>query len=131
MPTNGNLSSAVASTWHVLFMPALLITFASSHGYILLRAAIGHIIRRAVWRGSKEEKEIKAVSETVKKAYLGKIRADGGKSGGSGVGYPFGVNIGVDVDEVGSDQLTDMERLFWRRDLDEAGVWSAVSGKEE
>ncbi|GJJ11388.1 hypothetical protein Clacol_005621 [Clathrus columnatus] len=126
LPQNqGDLASTIASTWHVLLMPALLVTLASSHGYILLRAAIGHIVRRAVWNGSSEEREIKRVGEVVKEAYLGKVSLS--KDGNA----PFGVSVGLSADEVESNDLSDMERLFWERDLDEAGVWSAISKKED
>lgn len=134
---HGDPSSTITSTWHILLMPALLVTLASSHGYILLRAAIRHIVWRAVWRGSKEEREIKRMGETIKEACLGQMRRnerkgkDSAGTGGSSFALPTGVSIGVDVGEVGSDQMNDTERLFWERDLDEAGVWSAISGKED
>jgi anoctamin-10 len=49
---------------------ALFIALAASHGYILLRAAVRHVLEHALWYGSAEKKRLDAASREVKERYL-------------------------------------------------------------
>jgi len=53
-----------------LLMSALLIALLASHGYLVVRAAIRHILSRAIWTGSKEKKEVQHAEREVKEKYL-------------------------------------------------------------
>ncbi|KAH7921987.1 DUF590-domain-containing protein [Leucogyrophana mollusca] len=53
-----------------LLVTALCIALVASHGYLLLRAAVRHILERAIWNGSKEMKEAERVEREVKEKYL-------------------------------------------------------------
>jgi hypothetical protein len=53
-----------------LLMSALLIALLASHGYLVVRAAIRHILNRAIWTGSKEKKEVHHAEREVKEKYL-------------------------------------------------------------
>jgi anoctamin-10 len=68
-------------------MTALLVALAASHGAILMRAVVRHVVRRAVWTGCEEvrvwEKEVREVKERF-------LRGVGGvegmaRTGGEGV----------------------------------------------
>ncbi|KAF8835484.1 DUF590-domain-containing protein [Paxillus ammoniavirescens] len=53
-----------------LLVSALLIALLASHGYLLLRSAVRHILELALWRGSKEMKEAERVEREIKEKYL-------------------------------------------------------------
>ncbi|KAI0046519.1 DUF590-domain-containing protein [Auriscalpium vulgare] len=57
------------STQHV-FVTALLIALGASHGYLVLRAAVRHVLERVLWKGSKQEKQTEAAAREVKEQYL-------------------------------------------------------------
>ena len=49
---------------------ALFIALAASHGYIILRAAVRHVLERALWYGSPEKARLDASAREVKERYL-------------------------------------------------------------
>ncbi|KAF9224572.1 DUF590-domain-containing protein [Gyrodon lividus] len=53
-----------------LLVSALLIALLASHGYLLLRSAVRHMLELAIWRGSKEMKEAERVERDIKEKYL-------------------------------------------------------------
>ena len=49
---------------------ALFIALAASHGYIVLRAIVRHVLERAMWYGSPEKARLDAAGREVKVRYL-------------------------------------------------------------
>ncbi|KAL4252126.1 DUF590-domain-containing protein [Abortiporus biennis] len=68
------LSTSDSTTQQLLFS-AMLIALAASHGYIVVRVIIRHILERLLWRGSKEEKESERMETVVKEEYLKSLGA--------------------------------------------------------
>ncbi|KAG2065926.1 DUF590-domain-containing protein [Suillus decipiens] len=56
-----------------LLMSALLIAMLASHGYLVMRAAVRHILNRAIWMGSREKKEAERVEREMKDQYLSSL----------------------------------------------------------
>ncbi|KAG2111424.1 calcium-activated chloride channel-domain-containing protein [Suillus cothurnatus] len=56
-----------------LLMSALLIAMLASHGYLVMRAAVRHILNRAIWTGSREKKEAERVEREMKDKYLSSL----------------------------------------------------------
>ncbi|KAH8103893.1 DUF590-domain-containing protein [Cristinia sonorae] len=63
------LSNSDSSTRELLYT-AMLVALAASHGYMLVRILIRHIVERVLWKGSKEEQEAERMDTAVKKEYL-------------------------------------------------------------
>ncbi|PCH36279.1 DUF590-domain-containing protein [Wolfiporia cocos MD-104 SS10] len=63
------LSQSGASS-RELVLAALLIALAASHGYILVRVVVQHVLERLLWRGSAEEREAERMETAVKEEYL-------------------------------------------------------------
>ncbi|OSX64068.1 hypothetical protein POSPLADRAFT_1168220 [Postia placenta MAD-698-R-SB12] len=53
-----------------LLFTALLVALAASHGYIIARVIVRHVLERLLWRGSVEEREAEHVETVVKEEYL-------------------------------------------------------------
>ncbi|KAG7448058.1 DUF590-domain-containing protein [Guyanagaster necrorhizus] len=53
-----------------LLKTALLIAFAASHGYMLLRVVVRHVVERIVWKGSEEVKEREKFEREMKESFL-------------------------------------------------------------
>ena len=87
------------STRRRMLGTALLLALAASHGYIVLRAVVRHIVERALWVRSAEVQEMQGSERVVKEKYL---RSLGGvESGGNG----------------GDDQASAAEQqAFWARE---------------
>ena len=49
---------------------ALFIALAASHGYIVLRAIVRHVLERVMWYGSPEKARLDAAGREVKVRYL-------------------------------------------------------------
>ncbi|KAF8267790.1 DUF590-domain-containing protein [Lactarius quietus] len=49
---------------------ALFIAFAASHGYIILRVAVRHLLERVMWIGSAEKARMDTTAREVRKQYL-------------------------------------------------------------
>jgi hypothetical protein len=94
-----------SSAKNELLFKAVLIALAASHGYIVLRALVRHVLEKTVWDGSEEVAMAEKFSREVKQQYL--------------------KNIGqTDEVEVGAERETDAEedgKVFWSYDegLDE------------
>ena len=58
----------------------LFIALAASHGFIVLRAVVRHVLERVMWYGSAEKKSLDAAAREVKERYFQSIQ------GGSGAG---------------------------------------------
>lgn len=56
-----------------LLLSAAVIALAASHGYILLRVLVRHLLERVLWKGSSEEREAERVEAVVKMEYLRSI----------------------------------------------------------
>jgi anoctamin-10 len=89
-----------------LLVTATLIALASSHGYLLMRAVVRHVVERVVWKGSREVEEKEKSELEVKQAYLKSLERVGPGGLGDGVGL-----LG-DGDEEGEE-----DKAFW--DFDE------------
>ncbi|CCM01832.1 uncharacterized protein FIBRA_03900 [Fibroporia radiculosa] len=63
------LRGGEASTRQLL-LTALLVAFAASHGYIVARVLVRHVLERLLWRGTVEEQEAEHVETVVKVQYL-------------------------------------------------------------
>jgi len=65
---------------------ALFIALAASHGFILLRAAVRHVLERALWVGSSEKARLDAAAREVRERYLSQGAASADSSAGAGAG---------------------------------------------
>ncbi|KZV63754.1 DUF590-domain-containing protein [Peniophora sp. CONT] len=54
-------------------MTAALIALGASHGFLILRAIVRHILVRLLWRGSKEETRVEEADREVKEKYLDSV----------------------------------------------------------
>jgi anoctamin-10 len=73
---------------------ALLLALTASHGYILFRAVVRHILERALWKGSEEEKIVEGASGRGSEDVVDKVTVtvDGASKDQGG----FWVDNGVD-----------------------------------
>ncbi|KAH9010882.1 DUF590-domain-containing protein [Lactarius pseudohatsudake] len=55
---------------------ALFIALAASHGYIVLRAAVRHLLERVMWVGSAEQAHMDTTAREVKERYLQSVIPD-------------------------------------------------------
>jgi len=62
-----------------VLLPALMIALSSSHGYILARLVIRHILQRAFWKGSNEERQAKDADAEVKRVYIRSLGPESGE----------------------------------------------------
>jgi anoctamin-10 len=76
-PTTSNFTSDDCSkssgegfNYSSILFPALMISLSSSHGYLLVRLVIRHLLQRAFWKGSKEERQAKDADAEVKQIYV-------------------------------------------------------------
>ena len=53
-----------------VFAKALLVALAASHAHLALRAAVRHVVERAVWKGSAEEARAARDAQEAKARYL-------------------------------------------------------------
>jgi anoctamin-10 len=49
---------------------ALFIAFAASHGYIILRVAVRHLLERVMWTGCEEKARMDTTAREVRQQYL-------------------------------------------------------------
>ncbi|RDB23782.1 hypothetical protein Hypma_008903 [Hypsizygus marmoreus] len=59
-----------------LLMTALLIALAASHGYMLLRVVVRHVVERVFWKESEEVKEREREDREIKERFLQGFLAD-------------------------------------------------------
>lgn len=107
MPLNSTsvTQAASPSSFSELIIPATLIALSASHGYILARLFIKHILERLFWKGSNEEARAELADKQVKEQYLRSLGLDKEEDGGE---------VAVKAGEDNLDQLDATG--FWRRD---------------
>ena len=57
----------------VTALVAAVIALAASHGYIILRTVVRHLLERLMWKGSPEAREAERLETAVKQEYLRSI----------------------------------------------------------
>lgn len=113
-PADQDISGVSFSATADLLMKAALVALLASHGFILVRLVIRHIVDRVFWRGSKELEE----RETeIRRAREGELKGNnnGSKIGGEKVLIEREVLSGktVSADEV-TGEVDQMH--FWEHD---------------
>ena len=76
VPTAGHVDVQRAIMQHVL-THTLFIALAASHGFILLRAVVRHVLERIMWYGSEEKKRLDASAREIKEEYVRNIERRG------------------------------------------------------
>jgi anoctamin-10 len=66
---------------HEVLARALFMALAASHGYIVLRAGVRHVMERALWYGSPEKARLNAAAREVKERYLRSVEGVPGSAG--------------------------------------------------
>jgi anoctamin-10 len=61
----------------------LFIALAASHGFILLRALVRHVLEHVMWYGSEEKKRLDDAAREVKQQYVQSIQRRGSIGGGT------------------------------------------------
>ncbi|TCD69087.1 hypothetical protein EIP91_008729 [Steccherinum ochraceum] len=102
-----HLASQDSSTKTLLFT-AMLVALAASHGYMIVRVLVRHVLERVLWKGSREERESERLDSVVKKEYLKTL----------GVAD---VAQGVEAEkretkQVADSAISDGEKAFWEFD---------------
>jgi len=82
-------TSSSLSPTHGLLLKAILVSLVASHGFLLVRVFIRHILQKVFWRGSSEVKEREREERHVKAQFLSASGVEGGSkfiamSGGGG-----------------------------------------------
>lgn len=99
-PTSTELKQAASFGYQSVLVLSLLIALSSSHAYLVARLLIRHVVLRAYWKGSPEERRAKEGDREVKQLYLRTLRTADTSEG-----------------EVIGSSVTEMESLaFWDRD---------------
>jgi len=81
VPAAGHVETQRANMQEVLAR-TLFIALAASHGFILLRAVVRHVLERVMWYGSEEKKCLDGAAREVKEQYIQSIQRRGSFSGG-------------------------------------------------
>ena len=70
----------------------LFIALAASHGFILLRAVVRHVLEHVMWYGSEEKRRLDDAAREVKEKYVQMIeRRDCADADGDGTPPPLGL----------------------------------------
>ena len=89
----------------------MLVALAASHGYMIVRVLVRHVLERLLWKGSREEREAERADTVVKKEYLKSLgvadvtkavedeKAANGKAGGAGSAMSGGEQAFWEFDE--------------------------------
>jgi anoctamin-10 len=110
LPSNANWGID-RSAIQELLLKAILVSLVASHGFILLRTLIRHIVDKVFWRGSGEVEEREKEERNVKAKFLSGSGLDlGGGGGGGGVVNISGSKVAAD-----SEEMTD-SMGFWDHD---------------
>lgn len=67
---DGSTSSATLSATKELLLKAVLVSLVASHGFVLVRLLIRHMVERVFWRGSREVEEREREDREVKMQFL-------------------------------------------------------------
>lgn len=81
VPTAGHVEIQRANMKEVLAR-TLFIALAASHGFILLRAVVRHVLERVMWYGSEEKKRLDSAAREVKEQYVQSVERRGSIDGG-------------------------------------------------
>ncbi|KIK58655.1 hypothetical protein GYMLUDRAFT_202492 [Collybiopsis luxurians FD-317 M1] len=109
----GEHGKGLGATKELLVM-ALLVALAASHGYLVVRAGMRHVVERLLWKGSEEVREREREERMVKEVFLkglGGVEVDM-EGNGKGVGVGDADRAGV----VGKEKATDGGFGFWDHD---------------
>ncbi len=74
-------SEATYNATKELVLKAVLVALAASHGYLMLRGVVRHLVERIWWKGSKEVQERESEERLMKEKFL-----DSNISGANGIG---------------------------------------------
>lgn len=97
----GTILDAEGMSREELLSHAVLISLCASHGYILLRASIRHVLKRVLGSGGEIDK-VRNAERQVKESYLKSL--DGSKAA-------------VGVKSSGGDDYPENEKAFWATDF--------------
>ena len=111
---HSHLNNSDSSTRELLFT-AMLVALAASHGYMIVRVLIRHVLERLLWKGSKEEQEAERQETVVKVEYLKSLGVADVREEKSDLAAKVG---GVETRE---EEVSDGVKAFWEFDegLDE------------
>jgi anoctamin-10 len=76
VPAAGHVETQRANMQEVLAR-TLFIALAASHGFILLRAVVRHVLEHVMWYGSEEKKRLDRAAREVKEQYVRSIQRRG------------------------------------------------------
>ncbi|EIW81754.1 DUF590-domain-containing protein [Coniophora puteana RWD-64-598 SS2] len=124
---HGQDSGAALAGTRELLVSALLVSLVASHGYILLRSLMRHLLERAIWTGSEEERTAERVEREIKEKYVGSL------AGRSAEGEGEGRNVGLedarkDVDD-GAPNVDDDGKGGQGGEW--SGFWATDEGLDE
>ena len=106
-------SPSTMSATKELLLKAILVALVASHGFILLRLLIRHVVQKVVWSGSGEVEEREREDREVKMRFL-----KGGEAGAKGVDLVGEVRFEREVagGAVSGDGGEDDGMGFWEHD---------------
>ena len=64
----------------VILFKAVLIALAASHGYIIVRVVVRHLVEKIVWDGCKEKENAERNTKNVKEQYLKRVSSEAAES---------------------------------------------------
>ena len=123
VPGVGRVEMERAALMHEVLGRALFIALAASHGFIVLRAVVRHVLERAMWYGSPEKKRLDAAAQELKERYFQSAHCGAVSVAPLGPGASAGANAeGTGpVEGEGQRPETPPQDEFWQFDegLDE------------
>lgn len=122
---DGSSSPATMSATKELLLKAALVSLIASHGFILVRLLIRHVVEKVFWRGSGEVEEREREDREVKLKFL---KGHGVGTGGRSVSLVGEVKIERDVDGDDDSDTSVMEPVSL---VDSIGFWDHDEGVEE
>ncbi|KAG8896209.1 hypothetical protein FRC00_006289 [Tulasnella sp. 408] len=113
------LSTSFERTLRAAIFPAALIALSTSHGWLVFRAIIRHILVRAVWRGSEGAVKLAKCEKDVKKGWLKTVGGAAEITASSGVNVKVAGAAAGDVKglKATAPGLAGVPTTFW--DVDE------------
>ncbi|KAF8195000.1 calcium-activated chloride channel-domain-containing protein [Pholiota molesta] len=108
---DGATSPATLSATKELLLKAVLVALLASHGFLLLRTCIRHVVEKVFWRGSGEVEERERKDREVKLQFL------------KGSGVQLSGEVVVEREAVGGGAQQDA--------ADEMGFWEHDEGVDE